>query len=197
MFTKHSSFCFSLLKCLPTSLSQPPPSLSSSTMPPPLNFNSAYDVTSSDHYSTSKSDDFFSSNSDSDSEQPHPPNLSAIFASPRFFVSAPGRSNSILDVVEIAPGSAVVGGGVAIRKYSPDPYTDFRRSMQEMIEARDDNDELIHGKRDWEYLHELLFSYLNLNPRHTHRFILGAFTDLVVSLLSSHHGGRSPEKRPF
>uniref|UniRef100_A0A803KWK7 OVATE domain-containing protein n=1 Tax=Chenopodium quinoa TaxID=63459 RepID=A0A803KWK7_CHEQI len=30
----------------------------------------------------------------------------------------------------------LVGGGVPIKKDSPNPYIDFRRSMQEMIEAR-------------------------------------------------------------
>lgn len=89
-----------------------------------------------------------------------------------------------------------MGGGVPIKKDSPDPYSDFRRSMQEMIEARkrhlilqgqggidEDNDQ----SHDLSlYLKELLLCYLNLNTKHTHKFIFGAFADLLVSLLSPH-----------
>jgi uncharacterized protein (TIGR01568 family) len=74
-----------------------------------------------------------------------------------------------------------VSGGVAIKKYSPDPYTDFKHSMQEMIEAR----ELRDVRAKWDYLHELLSCYLKLNPKHTHKFIISAFADIVVCLLSS------------
>ena len=53
--------------------------------------------------------------------------------------------------------------------------------MQEMTESRD----LMDVRKDWDYLHELLLSYLSLNPPHTHKYIVRAFTDLVVDLLSS------------
>lgn len=59
---------------------------------------------------------------------------------------------------------------------------DFRRSMQEMVEARP---ELMNDvKSNWDTLHELLLSYLALNPKSTHKFILGAFSDLIVTLMS-------------
>lgn len=37
-------------------------------------------------------------------------------------------------------------------------------------------------EEEWDYLRELLLCYLNLNPKHTHKFIVGAFLDLAVSL---------------
>ena len=74
----------------------------------------------------------------------------------------------------------VFNGSVAVPTYSPDPYLDFRRSMQEMVEARP---ELMDVKSNWNVLHELLLCYLALNPKSTHKFILGAFADLLVSLM--------------
>lgn len=76
----------------------------------------------------------------------------------------------------------VLNGSVAVPTYSPDPYADFRRSMQEMVEARP---ELMKDvKSNWEALHELLLCYLALNPKSTHKFILGAFSDLLVTIMS-------------
>ncbi|KAJ4821885.1 hypothetical protein Tsubulata_042508 [Turnera subulata] len=89
--------------------------------------------------------------------------------------------------------SPAVKDGVAVPTYSPDPYMDFRRSMQEMVEARD----LVDVNADWEYLHELLLCYLSLNPKSTHKFIIKAFADLLVSLLTSagkQSGGGSRER---
>ena len=57
---------------------------------------------------------------------------------------------------------------------SDDPYSDFRKSMEEMVEA--------HGMKDWESLEELLNWYLRVNGKKNHGFILGAFVDLLVSL---------------
>ncbi|KAB5545010.1 hypothetical protein DKX38_013122 [Salix brachista] len=109
------------------------------------------------------------------------PNLdfATILASHRFFFSSPGRSNSIIE--SLPEPQTPVSGGVAVKKYSPDPYTDFKHSMQEMIEAR----ELRDVRANWDYLHELLSCYLELNPKHTHKFIISAFADIVVCLLSS------------
>lgn len=52
--------------------------------------------------------------------------------------------------------------------------------MEEMVEARG----LPDVESNWEFLHELLLCYLALNPKNTHKFIVGAFADLLVSLLS-------------
>ncbi|XP_057745816.1 transcription repressor OFP16-like [Arachis stenosperma] len=74
----------------------------------------------------------------------------------------------------------IFNGSVAVPTYSPDPYLDFRQSMQEMVEARP---ELMDVKSNWNVLHELLLCYLALNPKSTHKFIIGAFADLLVSLM--------------
>ncbi|XVE73113.1 hypothetical protein DITRI_Ditri11bG0091500 [Diplodiscus trichospermus] len=78
-----------------------------------------------------------------------------------------------------------VKNSVAVPTFSPNPYMDFRRSMQEMVDARG----LIDVKANWEYLHELLLCYLALNPKATHKFIIGAFADLLVSLMAAEGGG--------
>ncbi|XP_074317878.1 transcription repressor OFP16-like [Silene latifolia] len=122
-------------------------------------------------------------------EAPVTPDLTAAYASRRFFISSPGRSNSIVDSQsttsspeEDTDTPPAMAGGVAVETYSPDPYVDFRRSMQEMVEAREVARE---GVREaWEYLQELLLSYLSLNPKGTHKYIVRAFADLVVSSMS-------------
>ncbi|XP_047340747.1 transcription repressor OFP13-like [Impatiens glandulifera] len=57
---------------------------------------------------------------------------------------------------------------------SADPYGDFRKSMEEMVE--------INGLRDWESLEELLGWYLRMNGKMHHGFIVGAFADLLVGV---------------
>ncbi|KAK8557222.1 hypothetical protein V6N13_013498 [Hibiscus sabdariffa] len=123
------------------------------------------------------------------------PDFATVFASQRFFFSSPGMSNSIIESPDTRPepetkAPPAVDGGVAVKKYSPDPYKDFRVSMQEMIEARN----LTDVNKDWEFLHELLLCYLTLNPENTHKFIVTAFADIVVSLLSS-SSSDTPENR--
>ncbi|KAL7602529.1 transcription repressor OFP12 [Lactuca sativa] len=130
------------------------------------------------------------------------PDFSTAIASNRFFFSSPGRSNSIIESSSPSTSSLAstsytpedatdgfVGGGVAIPTISPDPYFDFRKSMQEMVEARD----LVDVRANWDYLHELLTCYLDLNPKSAHKFIVGAFADLLVTLMESstaENGGR-------
>lgn len=67
---------------------------------------------------------------------------------------------------------------IAVLTYSPSPQEDFRRSMHEMVEARLRHREMV----DWNFMEELLFSYLNLNDKKSHKYILSAFVDLVVVL---------------
>lgn len=55
--------------------------------------------------------------------------------------------------------------------------------MQEMVESRDD------ARDNFEYLHELLTCYLDLNPKSAHKFIVGAFADLLVTLMAADNGG--------
>lgn len=67
---------------------------------------------------------------------------------------------------------------IAVLTYSPSPHDDFRRSMHEMVEGR-----LRHREKvDWSFMEELLFSYLNLNEKKAHKYILSAFVDLIVVL---------------
>ncbi|KAJ4830143.1 hypothetical protein Tsubulata_019929 [Turnera subulata] len=213
-------FFKNLLKCLPTTTtshhpsplkledhsSQPSPQPSSSTTAPSnttvtsimvKNFNSLYDLSSSStskslisttsmNSSTTSSSTSYDPDSDTDSS---PPDFASIFASHRFFFSSPGRSNSIIETLDAPPAEyckTPVSGGIAVKKYSPDPYSDFKLSMQEMIEAR----ELRDVRGNWDYLHELLSCYLTLNPKHTHKFIISAFADIVICLLSA---SSSPE----
>lgn len=209
---KSFNICFSKFKCFPTITFSPPPAaadtdeqdqnqtFAAATSPTLLkNFNSLYDANDYSDFSTSKSrtfstsstaaaaaaateEDFFSSSS-ANSDDECIPDFSSAFASHRFFFSSPGSSNSIFERLEPPPAQdsdAVVGGGVAVQTYSPDPYSDFRQSMVEMIEARD----LTDVKADWDFLNELLLCYLTLNPKHTHKFIVGAFADVVVSFVS-------------
>ncbi|CAH8380877.1 unnamed protein product [Eruca vesicaria subsp. sativa] len=140
------------------------------------------------------------------------PELSAAFASRRFFFSSPGRSNAITDSPETrsrelsdnsdcatikttknknydntnVDTTRLLSGGSAVKQhvYSPDPLTDFRRSMQEMIDAAIDAGDLSHPDDGYDYLNELLLSYLALNPTDMHKFIIRAFSDVMVSLLS-------------
>ncbi|CAI0413365.1 unnamed protein product, partial [Linum tenue] len=111
-----------------------------------------------------------------------PPDFAAVFASRRFFFSSPGLSNSISKShrpnEEMNPTN---GGVVAVKKYSPDPYSDFKKSMEEMIESR----RIVDAHGNWDYLHELLSCYLAMNPKHTHGYIVSAFADIVVRLLRS------------
>ncbi|RZC21568.1 transcription repressor OFP13-like [Glycine soja] len=60
---------------------------------------------------------------------------------------------------------------------SQDPYVDFRRSMEEMVEAQ--------CVKDWEGLQELLCWYLKVNGKTNHGYIVGAFVDLLVASSSS------------
>lgn len=111
------------------------------------------------------------------------PDLSAVYASQRFFISSPGQSNSIIDSLGSSSSSlvsdttSVMKNSVAVLTHSPDPYADFRQSMEEMLKAHESID---NETSNWEYLHELLLCYMALNPETTHKFIIGAFADLVV-----------------
>ncbi|MQL89489.1 hypothetical protein Taro_022066 [Colocasia esculenta] len=84
---------------------------------------------------------------------------------------------------------AVPGDGVAVMTFSKDPYEDFRRSMQEMVEARHSDP---REPLDWDFMEELLICYLKLNDRSVHAYVLGAFTDLVVAARRQRASPRSP-----
>ncbi|KAG2313743.1 hypothetical protein Bca52824_025300 [Brassica carinata] len=73
---------------------------------------------------------------------------------------------------------------IAVLRYTEEPQEDFRRSMVEMMESKLGGSEEV----DWDLMEELLFSYLDLNHKKSHKFILSAFVDLIISL-------RDKEKR--
>ncbi|KAL4311003.1 hypothetical protein GQ457_01G053150 [Hibiscus cannabinus] len=174
-----------------------PSSSSAAAAPSSLLFNS---------YNSSSKSSTHSSSSDGD-DDPHPdlePDFATAFASNRFFFTSPGSSNSIIESTLSSTATTqqpldTLGAGeptafkdsVAVPTFSPDPYMDFRRSMEEMVEAST----LIDAKAKGDYLHELLLCYLALNPKSTHKFIVGAFADLVVSLVSTEGGNRNSDRR--
>ncbi|GAB4856302.1 hypothetical protein Ancab_014230 [Ancistrocladus abbreviatus] len=102
----------------------------------------------------------------------------------------PGKSNSIMEeanktgssICKASRSSKNFGSNdlvpykesVVLSMESKDPFVDFRRSMEEMIEA--------HGLKDWESLEELLGCFLRVNGKNNHGYIIGAFVDLLVSL---------------
>lgn len=173
LFSKHLHLCF----FKPTNiLSQPDPH---HPPPPPSTF----------HFNTTFTHDDDNRSLFSDSPDPAPPDFASVFASQRFFFSSPGSSNSIIESTDTRPvpcnNSLIpIKGAVNVMrvpKYSVNPYVDFLRSMQEMIQSH----QALDVTNDWDYLQQLLFCYLALNPTHTHKYILRAFTHLVVDLLSS------------
>ncbi|KAJ8756337.1 hypothetical protein K2173_025149 [Erythroxylum novogranatense] len=97
-----------------------------------------------------------------------------VARSERLF-SEHGYTNSILE--EAKPGRFPFKESVALAMESEDPYVDFRRSMEEMVES--------HGLKDWECLEELLGWYLRVNGKKHHGFIVGAFVDLLVDIAGS------------
>lgn len=135
-------------------------------------------------------------------EPPPPENLCG---SARFFVESGSSSSRITDEPFSASASATNESSstpseeapeaegalapedfIALLTYSPSPYDDFRRSMQEMVEVRLEH----NGKVDWAFLEELLFCYLDLNNKKSYRYILRAFVDVIVVLRES--SGKSP-----
>lgn len=73
----------------------------------------------------------------------------------------------------------------AVPTYSPDPHGDFLRSMEEMAAALRLRDARRRGDRA--RLHELLLCYLALNDRGAHRYVVSAFTDLLLRLTRTAH----------
>ncbi|KAJ4705365.1 Transcription repressor OFP13 [Melia azedarach] len=84
----------------------------------------------------------------------------------------PGETSSILE--EAKTGGIPFKESLVLSMESQDPYVDFRKSMEEMVEA--------HGLKDWEDLEELLCCYLKMNGKSNHGYIVGAFVDLLVGL---------------
>ncbi|KAK8517086.1 hypothetical protein V6N13_092370 [Hibiscus sabdariffa] len=99
--------------------------------------------------------------------------------SERLFFEPGGDTSSILVEGNKAGGAAsfLFKESVVLAMESEDPYVDFRRSMEEMVE--------MHGMKDWDCLEELLGWYLKANGKNNHGFIINAFIDLVLAITSS------------
>lgn len=111
--------------------------------------------------------------------------------SERLFFDPGGETSSILEEAkssssssdEAAAASAAAvfvpfKESVALAMDSENPYVDFRRSMEEMVET--------HGLiKDWDCLEELLGWYLRVNGKKNHGFIVDAFVDLLVNLAAA------------
>lgn len=99
----------------------------------------------------------------------------------------PGGTSSILE--ESKSGGFPFKDGVVLAMESKDPYSDFRLSMEEMV--------TIYGVRDWQCLEELLEWYLRVNGKTNHRFIVGAFVDLLLDLFGPPSSSSSSRSLPF
>ncbi|KAI3799602.1 hypothetical protein L1987_34901 [Smallanthus sonchifolius] len=93
----------------------------------------------------------------------------------------PESTSSLLEVQDSGGQctSEMSGGlpykeSVAVVMETKDPYDDFKKSMEEMVE--------IHDLKDWECLEELLGWYLTMNEKDNHEFIVGAFFDLLAGI---------------
>ncbi|KAI3455409.1 hypothetical protein Pfo_012072 [Paulownia fortunei] len=117
-----------------------------------------------------------------------PPPPENLCGSARFFVASGSSSSLIIDEACSSSASATNDTSTASEE-AEGPYEDFRRSMQEMVDARLEH----NGKVDWEFLEELLFCYLDLNNKKSYRFILRAFVDLIVVLREN--SGKIPASR--
>ncbi|KAJ0088763.1 hypothetical protein Patl1_32675 [Pistacia atlantica] len=101
----------------------------------------------------------------------------------------PGETSSILEEAKTA--GFPFKKSLVLSMESQNPYIDFRKSMEEMVEA--------HGLKDWEDLEELLSWYLRVNGKSNHGYIVGAFVDLLVGLAfaSSLASACSCSRSPF
>ncbi|XP_060174575.1 transcription repressor OFP13-like [Lycium barbarum] len=87
-------------------------------------------------------------------------------------VSSSTKNNSNSNGLEFLPFN---DSCVITTMDSMDPFEDFKRSMEEMVEA---NQEI----KDCEKcLEELLSWYLKVNGKSNHHYIIGAFFDLLIS----------------
>ncbi|KAL3536048.1 hypothetical protein ACH5RR_004509 [Cinchona calisaya] len=84
----------------------------------------------------------------------------------------PGETSSILEMAKM--DGLPFKESLVMAVDSRDPFADFKKSMEEMVEA--------HGLKDWKSLEDLLTCYLRVNGKSNHGYIVGAFVDLLVGL---------------
>ncbi|XP_059669854.1 transcription repressor OFP13-like [Cornus florida] len=91
-----------------------------------------------------------------------------------FFEAGAGESSSIMEEAKTdGTSSFVLKESVVMEMESHDPYLDFKKSMEEMVEA--------HGLNNWDRLEELLSWYLRVNGKSNHGYIVQAFVDLLIN----------------
>ncbi|KAI9122225.1 hypothetical protein K1719_006914 [Acacia pycnantha] len=101
----------------------------------------------------------------------------------------PDQTSSILEA-KSATTTLTFKDTLVLSMESQDPFVDFRKSMEEMVEA--------HGVKDWDSLEELLCWYLRVNAKSNHGYIMGAFVDLLLFLsLSSESSSLSSASSPL
>jgi len=106
----------------------------------------------------------------------------------RLFFEPESTSSSLLEVEETGKECNLLEkiNGLVFKESemvvmeSENPYDDFKKSMEEMVE--------IYGLKEWDCLEELLGWYLRMNDKDQHEFIVGAFFDLLVGI-NCHDGG--------
>lgn len=104
----------------------------------------------------------------------------------------PEDTSSILEVQEEEDDDEnddVFEENVVLAMESQDPYVDFKKSMEEMVE--------MHGMKDWESLEEMLEWYLKMNGKMNHGFIVGAFLDLLIEINFCDHGSFDHDDSSF
>lgn len=89
----------------------------------------------------------------------------------------PGESDSPRLRTSVKEEKRPFKRSIALSLESKDPYEDFKRSMEEMVESFGVGDD-----DDWEGLEELLRWYLKVNGRETHGYIINAFVDLLAGV---------------
>ncbi|KAF8108997.1 hypothetical protein N665_0104s0303 [Sinapis alba] len=102
--------------------------------------------------------------------------IKGLRSSERLIFESKGESNSILEEATIKQEEEEEEEGFMLLSLeSKDPYSDFKGSMEEMVEAR-----ALH--HDWRSLEKLLLQFLKVNAKTSHRYIFAAFVDLLLNL---------------
>ncbi|KAL2345278.1 hypothetical protein Fmac_006563 [Flemingia macrophylla] len=91
----------------------------------------------------------------------------------------PDQTSSILEAktTTVTTSSLPFKDTLLLSVDSQDPYVDFRKSMEEMVEAR--------CVKDWEGLQDLFCCYLKVNAKTNHGYIVRAFVDFFLASSSS------------
>ncbi|KAL1199890.1 Transcription repressor OFP18 [Cardamine amara subsp. amara] len=101
--------------------------------------------------------------------------IKGLKSSKRLIFERRGKSNSILEKATKKEEDNEEEGIMLLSMESNDPYFDFKKSMENMVEAN-----ALH--HDWKSLEKLLFWFLKANVKTSHRYIFAAFVDLLLNL---------------